>query len=82
MIYELVTAEYPADRAHFQPFIYLSATLLSMLVLMHTLWFYMFQRLNLAHLRNHKNLDEVMHIGGVTPPSKGSTKGSDPKKSN
>jgi hypothetical protein len=53
-----------------------------MLVLMHTLWFYMFQRLNLAHLRNHKNLDEVMHIGGVTPPSKGSTKGSDPKKSN
>ena len=67
MIYELATSAYPAEVSQFQPFIYLSSLLLSMLVCMHILWFYMFQRINLAHYRNHKNLDDVMHIGGITP---------------
>ena len=67
MIYELATSSYPVEHAQFQPFIYLSVLLLSMLVCMHILWFIMFQRLNLAHLRSHKNLEDVMHIGGITP---------------
>ncbi len=73
MIYELLQVEYASEYAQFQPFVRLNAVFLSMLVCMHILWFYMFMRLNLAHYRNYKNLDEVMHIGGVTPPSDSSS---------
>lgn len=83
IIYELLQAEYPAERAQFQPYTYLTAIFLSMLACMHYLWFYMFQRLNLAYYRNYSrdNLDEVMHIWGITPPSNTSSD-SDRKKSN
>lgn len=66
IIYELATSSYPAEHARFQPFIYSSTLLLSMFVCMHIMWFCMFQRINLAHYHNHKNLDDVMHIGGIT----------------
>jgi len=70
MIYELATSSYPAEHARFQPFIYLSSLLLSILFCMHILWFYMFQRINLGHYRNNMVLDDVMHIGGITPEYK------------
>jgi len=70
VIYELATTTYPPEYAQFQPFIYLSVMLLSILFCMHILWFMMFQRLNLAHYHKHKNLDDVMHIGGITTEAK------------
>lgn len=48
IILALLQSEYPAGREHFEPFKYLSAGFLCALYVLHWLWFFMFQRLNLA----------------------------------
>lgn len=46
MIMKILTLEYPADHADFNPFIKLNAIFLSMLLMLHILWFGLMQMVN------------------------------------
>ena len=45
IIWNITYQAYPPERAHFDPFIWLSVVFLSMLYCMHWLWFYMMLRI-------------------------------------
>lgn len=62
LIRALLRAEFPLDRADFNPFLYLGAGFLGLLLLLHALWFCMFQRMNLAVLRKSSIDTEKIYI--------------------
>ena len=66
IIQVLLDLKYPAHRAQFDPFITIAIVFLSTLLVLHIIWFLMFQRINAQHfLAGKKVKDDDMVIHGA-----------------